>query len=84
MSLSKILYTLLTCLFLIYLNNQRDTWLFVLSFQKVVAFSIIVLAIIFLDLAIKCEGKLYIHMGTYCAPLIVDLFWYERDFMLSL
>ena len=43
------------------------------------------------NIFIRFGSKLYrqivgIPMGTNCAPLVVDLFlfWYERDFMLSL
>ena len=43
------------------------------------------------NIFIRFDSKLYrqivgIQMGTYCAPLVADLFLfcYERDFMLSL
>ena len=43
------------------------------------------------NIYIRFGSKLYrqivgIPMGTNCAPLVADqfLFWYERDFMLSL
>ena len=43
------------------------------------------------NIYIRIGSKLYrqivgIHMGTNCAPLVADLFWFcnERDFMLSL
>ena len=44
----------------------------------------------FLDnIFIRFGSKLYrqivsIQMGTNCAPIVADLFCYERDFMLSL
>ena len=43
--------------------------------------------ILILDLALSFIDKMYeIHMGTNCAPFVVDLFLfcYERDFMESL
>ena len=51
----------------------------------------VMLSIIFLDnIFLRFGSKLYkqivgIPMGTYCAPLLADLFLfcYERDFMLS-
>ena len=41
------------------------------------------------DIFIRFDSKLYrqivgIPMGTNCVPLVADLFFYERDFMLSL
>ena len=41
------------------------------------------------NINIRFGSKLYrqivsIPMGTNCAPLVADLFCYERDFMLSL